>query len=412
MKEHFLHLWNIWLPFIEVFAVGSPCLFFGGKYLHKKLGFQNQWISILYSVVLSVILIAMLIISAPINQEIRTWLLKGLAATFSVPVLFAGMNPVKNIIGGFFLHLKPSFKPGHIIKINGVEGWVMEVGIMKTVIKDQYVRNVHIPNKDFSDSVCKVVDAKETIIYAELSLGYDANSNIVTKALMKSAEDCGLEKGAVWVKKLGNNSISYEIRAFLKDTNKFYSMQSQLKMKAMQNLHQAKIEVLSPEFINIRRLESDKKILHNISHSVESGIEEQERESKKEVDAFSNLNKMNELLKKEQKEQERIKEELSNMPKESDLEKCIQKLEEQITAIKKAVELNKESKDKVDIQNSEDRITEIKEEIRLKRTELKTLRKLCDKYENQKTKVINIEGTYTLMKEELSSGESKNAKES
>lgn len=382
-----------WLPFLILSIVGFVVLFAFSHFLNKKFKYTHKWIAYLINLILLSSYIAVLIVSAPINVETQKLLLQGIGVVLSFPLVTASMNPVKNIIGGFVYHINQSFKPGDIIQIGEVEGWVIEVGVMKLKLKDKYNRLISIPNKCLSDNICKVVDSDKTIIYSKLSLGYDVNRNLIKKALKKAAENICLESPAVWVEELNDYSIVYNLRAYLTDLSKFYSSQSNLKEECITELHNYNIEIMSPMHVSVRHLDNQTKIMHKINQNIDSGVEAQEVETKKEVTIKEQLHKVKETLKKEVASLEELKCQLKEKKSKNDIEKIISKNEDSLKAINIAQDQNEALPEEGYLEKKK----EYQARIVKYRKELSSVKDIEHKIEKQEFSIIKIEDIIKIM---------------
>jgi small conductance mechanosensitive channel len=384
-----------WIPFLVLSVLGFVILFTFSQFLNKKFKYTHKWIAYLINLILLASYVALLIVSTPINVETQKILLQGIGVILSFPLVTASMNPVKNIIGGFVYHLNPSFKPGDIVKIGEVEGWVIEVGVMKIKLKDKYNRIISIPNKNLSDSVCKVVASDKTIIYSKLSLGYDVNINVIKKSLKKAAENIELISPAVWVEELNDYSITYTLRAYLTDLSKYYSAQSNLKEECIKELHNSNVEIMSPMHISLRNIEKDEKVLHKINQSLDSGVEAQEMETKKEVTNKENLHKVKEKVKKEVKKLDDIKKELKEKRSVSDIDKIISKIESSLQAMSTAQKDNKPLSE----EEYQEKKKEYKDKILKYRKELSSVKDLENKILKQEEMIKKMEEIVKMMEE-------------
>jgi len=61
--------------------------------------------------------------------------------------------------------------------------------------------------------------------------------------------------------------VVYKIHGFLDDSSNFFSTSSILNSKVMDKLHERKIEIVSPTFMNQRRVDEKEFIPHNIVES-------------------------------------------------------------------------------------------------------------------------------------------------
>ena len=100
-----------------------------------------------------------------------------------------------------------------------------------------------------------------TIISASLSLGYDVHHARVEPLLIKAAEQSGLEGPFVQVLELGDHAITYRISGLLTEIKSMISSRSTLYVNIMDCLHEDNIEIVSPSFMNQRKLPDDLSVL-------------------------------------------------------------------------------------------------------------------------------------------------------
>ena len=81
----------------------------------------------------------------------------------------ASQDTVANLFGGVLLLAQRPFKVGERIEVAGINGWVHQLGLRNTTIKNWYGRLVIIPNKKFIDSVLINIDS-QSVYYQELRL--------------------------------------------------------------------------------------------------------------------------------------------------------------------------------------------------------------------------------------------------
>lgn len=87
----------------------------------------------------------------------------------------AAQDTVANLFGGVLILLQRPFRVGERIDVNGVNGWVTEIGLRYTAVRNWYGREVLIPNKKFTDSVVTNIDS-QSVYYQELHLRLDAGT--------------------------------------------------------------------------------------------------------------------------------------------------------------------------------------------------------------------------------------------
>jgi hypothetical protein len=94
-----------------------------------------------------------------------------------------------------------------------------------------------------------------TIVSATLSLGYDVPRKRVEQLLLEAAEGCKLREPFVQIVELGDFAVTYRVAGMLTEVKNLISTRSRLRGKMMDSLHGGGIEIVSPAFMNQRRLD-------------------------------------------------------------------------------------------------------------------------------------------------------------
>jgi hypothetical protein len=176
----------------------------------------------------------------------------GLALT--AVIALASTTFVSNAMAGLMLRSLRNFAPGDFIEVEDRFGRVTERGLFHTEIQGEDRSLTTIPNFMLATKPTTVIRASGTILSVEVSLGYDAARADVEEALLAGAEAAGLEEPFVQVMALGNFSVTYRAAGVLSDVKYLVSARSKLRACVMDALHEAGIEIVSPTFMNQRRI--------------------------------------------------------------------------------------------------------------------------------------------------------------
>ncbi|PLX20085.1 MAG: hypothetical protein C0599_09770, partial [Salinivirgaceae bacterium] len=125
--------------------------------------------------------------------------------------------------------------------------------IFHTEIQLEDSNFITIPNLYIANNPVKLTRVTNTVISTSVSLGYDIPRSKIEEALRDAAISVGLTNPYIYITSLGDFSVVYRIHGFLEDSSKFFSTSSLLNAKVMDNLHENKIEIVSPTFMNQRR---------------------------------------------------------------------------------------------------------------------------------------------------------------
>ena len=193
-----------------------------------------------------------LVLAAPVSDETRGDLIGLYGLALTAVIALASTTFVSNAMAGLMLRSLRNFAPGDFIKVGEDFGRVTERGLFHTEIQTEDSDLTTIPNLRLATTPTTVVRASGTIISATVSLGYDAPRGEVEAALLAAADHAGLREPFVQVMELGDFSVTYRFAGFLDEVKHLVSSRSRLRASAMDALHAAGIEIVSPTFTNRR----------------------------------------------------------------------------------------------------------------------------------------------------------------
>ncbi len=192
------------------------------------------------------------LITIPMDTNLRGQLLTLLGILLSAAIALSSTTLLGNAMARGLLQVVNSFKIGDFLRAEGHFGRITEIGLFHTEIQTENRNLTILPNLYLIANPHTVFPASGTLVSATLSLGYDVGHVQVRKALMKAAEDVGLEKPFVSVTDLGDFSITYRVAGLLTELRQLVSTRSKLRIAALDALHDAGIEIVSPAFHSLR----------------------------------------------------------------------------------------------------------------------------------------------------------------
>lgn len=274
------------------------------------------------------------ILSLPIDKSLKGNILSFLGIVISAGIALSSTTILGNLIAGLMNNSMNRFRNGDLIRIGDLQGRVTRRSAFHTEIQLEDSNFVTLPNLYVAAHPVKLTRKTNTVISTTVSLGYDVSRTKIEEALIKAANDAGLSDPYVYITQLGDFSVCYKIHGFLDDSNKFFSTNSLLNGKVMDILHQYKIEIVSPSFMNQRRIDEQIFIPKHIE------IETENVDSKAPEDLIFDEATKSEAIEKKKEHLEDIiqsnaekKEKLKTTKSKVDSEKAdelIKKLEENI----------------------------------------------------------------------------------
>lgn len=202
-----------------------------------------------------------LILVLPIGDSSRAQLLTLLGVLLSAAIAFSSTTIIGNALAGFVLHSIRHFQIGDFIEVGTFFGRVSERGVFHTEIQTEQRELVTLSNLYMVGNPVTVFPQSGTIVWAEVSLGYDVPRKGVEQALLDAAVAAGFEKPFVQIRDLGDHSVTYRINGLLTDLSRLIFARSQLRAQMLDTLHHVPIEIVSPAFMNLRQLPLGEKII-------------------------------------------------------------------------------------------------------------------------------------------------------
>lgn len=276
--------------------------------------------------------ILVFILSLPIDKTLKGQILSFLGIIISAGIALSSTTILGNLIAGIMNNTMNRFRSGDLIKVGEFQGRVTRKSIFHTEIQLEDSNFITIPNLYMASNPVKLTRKTNTVISTSVSLGYDVSRSRIEEALKKAAVATGLKDPYVYITSLGDFSVVYKIHGFLADSGKFFSTSSLLNAKVMDTLHDAGIEIVSPTFMNQRRVD-EKEFIPAIKaekNTPETGKAPEDLIFDEAIKS-EKIEKKKDLLKKLADKQETLQEKL----KEFDSEEAIEKLKSQIGRIEK-----------------------------------------------------------------------------
>ncbi|MEM9167665.1 MAG: mechanosensitive ion channel domain-containing protein [Planctomycetota bacterium] len=204
---------------------------------------------------LTVLAVVVAILTMPIEQSATVAVLQLLGLAVTALITLSSTTIAANFMAGLMLGRVGSFRSGDFIDVAGQVGRVTDRGLFHVEIQTEDRDLITLPNSYMITNPVRVVRQSGTIVSCELSLGYDEPHGKLEPLMLQAAESAGLEDPYVQVRALGDFSVTYRVCGFLKDTKTLISTRTALRKALLDTLHGARVEIVSPTFMNQRRVE-------------------------------------------------------------------------------------------------------------------------------------------------------------
>lgn len=210
--------------------------------------------------VLTFIALVIVVLALPVAPETRGQLLSLMGVALTLVIALASTTFAANAMAGLMLRVVENYRPGDWIRVKEEFGRVTERGLFHTEIQTEERDLTTLPNLYIVQNPVKVVRSSGTIVSCELSLGYEQDHVVIEPLLTQAARAAGLEDPFVHIRELGDYSVTYRIAGFLTDVKSLLTARSTLRRFVLDKLHAAKVEIVSPTFMNQRRVDDETMI--------------------------------------------------------------------------------------------------------------------------------------------------------
>jgi small-conductance mechanosensitive channel len=201
------------------------------------------------------------VISLPIEESLRNQIVGLIGIVISGLIAFSSTNIIANLMAGVLLRITKPFKTGDFIRVGDFFGRVSERGLFDTEIQSETRELIALPNSYLINNAVSTVRSSGAIISATLSLGYDTHHLKIEPLLVQAAKDSGLTDPFVHITELNDYSISYRISGLLSEVKGIITARSNLLRSVLDTLHDNGVEIMSPSFMNQRRLDDNAVII-------------------------------------------------------------------------------------------------------------------------------------------------------
>jgi small conductance mechanosensitive channel len=246
-------------------AIGSAAILWGARWFligrHADLASERKFPRQIVLLGLTIVGLVIIVLSLPISESSRNRLIGLIGLLASGILAFSSTTVVANLMAGILLRVTRPFGIGDFIRVGDHFGRVSERGLFDTEIQSESRELVAIPNTFLISHPVTAIRSSGTVISLSLSLGYDVHHSRIEPLLVMAAQESGLQEPFVHILELGNYSVTYRISGILTEVKWLITARSNLARTVLDTLHGHGIEIMSPTYMNQRRLADDKKVV-------------------------------------------------------------------------------------------------------------------------------------------------------
>lgn len=223
----------------------------------KVQGFYPDWASTTHTIIRIMVIALGLVMVFPYLPGAQSDVFKGVSVFVGVIFSIGSTSVVGNLVAGLVLTYMRPFRIGDRIRIDQVEGEVVEKTAFVLRIKTPKNEFITVPNANALNSHIvnynRSFDEGGVILYVEVTIGYDVPWRQVHELLLKAASQTEyLEKTPepfVLQKALNDFSVAYQINGYSKRPLYKDLIYSLINQNIQDIFAEAGIEILSPNYM-------------------------------------------------------------------------------------------------------------------------------------------------------------------
>ncbi|MDO4993537.1 MAG: mechanosensitive ion channel family protein [Bacteroidales bacterium] len=225
---------------------------------HIKLdGFYADWAIPTFQILRALIWCFAVVMIWPLLPSSDSEVFKGVSVFVGLVFSLGSTAIVGNIVSGIVITYMRPFKIGDFVKINGIEGEVVEKTAFVTRLRTMKNEIVTVPNSAIMSSEAvnyssAAEQRKGVIIHTEVTIGYGVPRETVENLLLDAALSCTkLQKKPapfVRIRALEDFYVRYEINAYTLNSLQLSACYSELHKAILDHFFEAGVEIMSPHF--------------------------------------------------------------------------------------------------------------------------------------------------------------------
>ncbi|WOE76208.1 mechanosensitive ion channel family protein [Alterisphingorhabdus coralli] len=176
------------------------------------------------------------------------------SGAFGLAIGFGMQKTVGNLIAGIILLMDRSIKPGDIIVVGDSFGWVNKIGVRAVSVLTRDGKEHLIPNENLMTTEVENWSYSDPNVRMKIPVGvsYGSDMKLVQKLLLKAVNESPRvlknPKPVAWLLEFGDNSVNFEIRAWINDPHKGVgNVRGDIMMRVWDLLKENDVEIPFPQ---------------------------------------------------------------------------------------------------------------------------------------------------------------------
>jgi small-conductance mechanosensitive channel len=219
-------------------------------------GFEPEWARSTYKLVRGLIIVFAVVVAYPYVPGSGSEAFKGVSIFIGLIVSLGSSSAIGNVIAGYTMVYRRTFKVGDVIQVENVFGAVTEMRLLATHVRTVKNEIVIVPNSlILNNSVLNYTRLSKTnglILHSIVGVGYEASWRQVEAMLLLAADRTpGFKKDPppfVLQKALDDFAVKYEINAYCDDPLQIARLYAELHRNILDQFNEHGVQIMTPAY--------------------------------------------------------------------------------------------------------------------------------------------------------------------
>ena len=220
------------------------------------LNFEKDWAIPTYRIIRVLIIIFSIVIAYPYIPGSDSDAFKGISVLLGLMISLGSSSVIGNMIAGYTLIYRRTFKVGDRVKIDEYIGTVVEMKMFVTRLRSLKNEEIIIPNSNIVGGTVinynSLSKGKGLILHTTVGIGYETPWRQVEQMLLIAAEKTeGLLKNPppfVLQKKLADFAVDYEINVYCDSPEMMMHYYTELHKNILDVFNEYNVQIMTPAY--------------------------------------------------------------------------------------------------------------------------------------------------------------------
>ena len=219
-------------------------------------GFEREWAMPTYRIIRLLVIAFALVVAYPYIPGSQSEAFKGISIFLGVIFSLGSSSFIGNMIAGYTMTYRRAYKLGDHIRVNEIEGDVVEMRLLVTHLRTVKNEEVVVPNSLILNShvinYTTLARSRGLILHTAVGIGYEVPWRQVEAILRMAAERTPglLSKPQAFVlqKSLGDFAVTYELNVYSDDPQAMPQLYTALHQNILDLFNEHGIQIMTPAY--------------------------------------------------------------------------------------------------------------------------------------------------------------------